>query len=64
MSSRRLTTRTRRSPVVKPPARGAPHLGGDGMGAKFEDAVVTDDNAGWRDEELPHAPRRRRRRLR
>lgn len=35
-----------------------PHIGGDGVGVKFEELlVVTDDDAFWLDDQLPHSLR-------
>jgi hypothetical protein len=35
-----------------------PHLGFRGVGAKFEELlVITDDDAYWLDDELPHVQR-------
>ncbi|MDR5667817.1 Xaa-Pro aminopeptidase, partial [Burkholderia cenocepacia] len=39
-----------------------PHLGFAGVGAKFEELlVITDDDAYWLDEDLPHVRRWQRR---
>ncbi len=46
----------------QPPAPGlwavAPHIGRDGVGVKFEELlVVTEDDAYWLDDHLPHTQR-------